>query len=65
MDARLSDEKAAQRTAGLTGNNVDGRIGDDSKAAMRAYLIREGTTIPENATGYDLVRLVNGAGVQG
>ena len=65
MDARLSDEKAAQRTAGLTGDNVDGIIGDDSKAAMREYLIREGATIPENATGYDLVRLVNGAGVQG
>ena len=65
MDARLSNEKDAQRTAGLTGNAVDGNIGRQSIAAMTAYLEGEGTTIPENATGYDLVRLVNGAGVQG
>jgi len=63
MDARLSDEKAAQRTAGV--DVIDGIIGRQSIAAMREYLIREGTTIPENATPYDLVRLVNGAGVQG
>jgi len=65
MDARLSDEKAAQRTAGLTGDAVDGIIGGQSERAMRRYLIDEGATIPENATPYDLVRLVNGAGVQG
>ena len=65
MDARLSDEKEAQRTAGLTGSAIDGIIGTQSIAAMTTYLEREGATIPENATPYDLVRLVNGAGVQG
>ena len=63
MDARLSDEKAAQRTAGV--DVIDGIIGRRSEAAMRRYLIDEEATIPENATRYDLVRLVNGAGVQG
>jgi len=63
MDARLSDEKAAQRTAGV--DVIDGIIGGQSEAAMRRYLIDEEVTIPENATPYDLVRLVNGAGVQG
>ena len=63
--ANSSDEKAAQTKAGITGtysngrSKVDGNIGPASEAAFRRYLAGEGVTIPDNATPYDLVRLVN------
>ena len=70
-DANFSNEKDAQRTAGITGNytrgsnkgksKIDGNIGPASIAAFKRYLKSESITIPKGATPYDLVRLVNGA----
>jgi predicted chitinase/LysM repeat protein len=63
--ANSSDEKAAQTKAGITGtysngrSKVDGNIGPASERAFRRYLVGQGVTIPDNATAYDLVRLVN------
>ena len=41
------------------GFRVDGNIGPQSRAAMRAYLENNNIDIPEDASDYDLVRLVN------
>jgi len=66
-DANFSNEKDAQRTAGITGtyadgrSKIDGNIGPASIAAFKRYLRSENVTIPKGATPYDLVRLVNGA----
>tara|TARA_R110001592_G_scaffold359514_1_gene666274 strand:- start:45 stop:920 length:876 start_codon:yes stop_codon:yes gene_type:complete len=56
-DARLSNEKTAQKKAGVT--DVDGIIGNKSEKAFKTWLNKAGITIPSGATPYDLVRLVN------
>lgn len=50
------NEYEAQRTVGTV---VDGMIGTNSESAMRSWLQQEGVTVPANATGMDLVVLVN------
>ena len=50
------NEYEAQRTVGAV---VDGLIGPNSERAMRSWLQQEGVTVPANATGMDLVVLVN------
>ena len=50
------NEYEAQRTVGAV---VDGMIGPNSESAMRSWLQQEGVTVPANATGMDLVVLVN------
>ena len=50
------NEYEAQRTVGAV---VDGLIGPNSERAMRSWLQQEGVTVPVNATGMDLVVLVN------
>jgi len=50
------NEYEAQRTVGTV---VDGMIGPNSESAMRSWLQQEGVTVPANATGMDLVVLVN------
>ena len=55
----LNDEYAAQEKVGLTGTNVDGDIGPNSRTAMTNYLTQQGVTIPQNISDIDLVILVN------
>ena len=50
------NEYEAQRTVGAV---VDGLIGPNSERDMRSWLQQEGVTVPANATGMDLVVLVN------
>jgi len=57
IKAQNSDEKVAQKKAGVT--DVDGIIGSNSIRAFEIYLEGNNVTIPEDATPYDLVRLVN------
>ncbi|MDB4488937.1 hypothetical protein N9017_02355 [Akkermansiaceae bacterium] len=55
----LNDEYAAQEKVGLTGTNVDGDIGPNSRKAMRKYLEKEIGIVPEGISDNDLVILVN------
>lgn len=56
-DARLSNEKTAQKKAGVT--DVDGIIGDESERTFKEWLTNAGISFELSATPYDLVRLVN------
>ena len=56
-NAMLSNEKEAQRIVGV---RADGIIGTATKGAMKTWLGEQGVSVPQNATAYDLVRLVNG-----
>ena len=56
-DARLSNEKTAQKKAGVT--DVDGIIGKESKRIFEEWLTSAGISFELSATPYDLVRLVN------
>jgi predicted chitinase len=53
------NEYAAQRRVGFRGNDIDGIIGTDSDREMRRWLTGRSVNIPANATGMDLVVLVN------
>tara|TARA_R110002153_G_C13193967_1_gene486319 strand:- start:45 stop:836 length:792 start_codon:yes stop_codon:yes gene_type:complete len=56
-EARLNDEFSAQQTVGAY---IDGDIGANSIRSMRSWLNQRSVPTPENATGLELVRLVNG-----
>ena len=56
-DARLSNEKTAQKKAGVT--DVDGIIGEKSERIFKEWLNSAGISFELSATPYDLVRLVN------
>jgi predicted chitinase len=58
-ELELRNEYAAQEKAGLTGRDVDGAIGPDSRRALRAYLRNENVAVPANITDDELVVLVN------
>jgi predicted chitinase len=53
------NEYAAQRRVGFRGNDIDGIIGTNSDREMRRWLTSRNVNIPANATGMDLVVLVN------
>ncbi len=53
------NEYTAQRRVGFRGNDIDGIIGTNSDREMRRWLTSRNVNIPANATGMDLVVLVN------
>ena len=60
----LRNEYAAQEKVGLSGDSVDGSIGNTSKTAMNTWLTSRGVNVPDGIDTMDLVILVNSTPVE-